>query len=89
VVDAGWDQRDVLLLQLLDLLAGSQAGVAFDDDVKGIRGIETAAFLRLLRLEADQVADQTRPIEQVDADGTLTEKPPRAANVDKIHGVVT
>jgi hypothetical protein len=89
VVDAGRDQRRVLLLHLLDLLAGAQPRLAFDDEVEGIGGVEAAAFFSLLRLEANQVADQARPVEKGDAYWTLSKKPPGAANVDKIHGVVT
>jgi hypothetical protein len=86
VIDPGRDQRDVLLLHLLDLRPGDEPRLALDDEVERIGRVQAAALLRLIRLEADQVADQARPVEQVDAYRTLSQKPPRAADVNKIHG---
>jgi hypothetical protein len=85
MVDAGRYQRGVLLLQFLDLRTGGETRLALHDNVEGIGRGEAAPLLGLIRLQTKQIADHARPVEQVDADRTLTQKPPRAADVDKIH----
>jgi hypothetical protein len=85
VVDAGRDERGVLGLQCFGLCAGYETRLAFNHNVQRVGGVEAAAFLRLPRLQADQVADQARPVEEGDTDGTLLEKPPGAADVDDVH----
>jgi hypothetical protein len=39
----------------------------------------------LLGLEADEVADQARPVQQAEAGGFLGGKPPQLDDVDRVH----
>jgi len=84
-VDAGRDQDSVHLLQLLGLRAGSDARSAFDNDVQGVRRLEAATRLGLVAFEAEQVADQARPVEQRDVHRPLPQKSPGATEVNNIH----
>lgn len=72
MIDAGRDQRRVLLLQLFNLHAGVQAGLPFDHHVKRVGPVQAAALFGLRRLQAEQVTDKARPVEQGQADGTFT-----------------
>ena len=87
VVDARRHERRVHHRQLLGLRPGAQQGPAFDHDVELVRGAVLASGLVLLRLEADQVADQPRPVYDTDADRLLLQEAPRALKTDYVHGV--
>jgi hypothetical protein len=58
VLDARRHVGAVHLLEVLDLGAGAQPGAPFEDDVDLVRAAVLATRLLLLRLQADELADQ-------------------------------
>jgi hypothetical protein len=87
-LDARRDEDRIERLEVLDLGAGADAGAAFEDDVELVGGVVAAAVLLLLGLEADQLCDDTRPVEEVNADGMVFEEPLGLSEVQYVHELI-
>jgi hypothetical protein len=86
VLDAGWHQYGIESREVLRLKAGVQAGPTFDDEIELVGGAELAARLGLLRFEANELADDTRTVEDADAYRLVPQKPAGRTQVNDFHG---
>jgi hypothetical protein len=87
VVDARRHEHGVHRLEVLDLSAGAQPRPALDNNVELVRATVLTSRLLLLRLQADQLGNEPRPVEDVDPDRPLTQEPAGTGKVDYIHRV--
>ena len=85
VIDARRHDNRVERDEVLHLRANSQTRLPFEHDVEVVGGTVAATRLLLQRLQADQVADQAWPVEEVDVDRAVLEKTLRLTEVDDFH----
>jgi hypothetical protein len=62
--------------------------LAFDDHIKGVRGLVRVLHVLLTRLQADQLTHQARAIEELEADRPLTQKLAAGAEIDDFHEIL-
>jgi hypothetical protein len=74
-------------LKRFDLNADAETGFALGDHQEGIGAIEGAARFLLLRLEAQKIDDEARPVEEINVHRPLPEESPGATDVDYVHGL--
>lgn len=79
------NQSSVQFLEVGLLDSGTEMGLAFQDDVEFVRGTVVAPALFLSRLEADEVADQTRSVEHAQPVRLLAREAAELAEVDYLQ----
>jgi hypothetical protein len=69
------------------LRACTDARQALDDDAERVGGVVLALRLLLFRLEADEIAAEPRPVDEVNAHRFIPQEPAGLRKADDFHRV--
>jgi hypothetical protein len=85
VRDTGRDDDSFVGVEVRGLGSDPEAGVALEDDIDLIRNRVLSPVHLLVGLEADEVGDEARPVEDIEAVRPLRREAPGFVNSKSFH----